>query len=143
MYIPINFTHSYIHIAHSFNQSFTSLIHVFTNSFIKTHSCIYPFIHKLHPFIIYSHNSLNHSLTPFIHVPTLILFTPQVQAVELNDVEWDEYLENEWRSNLVVPHLLPAPPPYLTNVNYGEHLCIHLGNEITPAQARHKPKSLE
>ncbi|XP_071529505.1 uncharacterized protein [Panulirus ornatus] len=69
--------------------------------------------------------------------------TIQVEAVELSDEEWQEYLENEWRGDGVVPQLLDAPPPFLVNVNYGDHHCLHLGNDINPAHARHKPKAFQ
>ncbi|XP_042205484.1 protein D1-like [Homarus americanus] len=69
--------------------------------------------------------------------------TISVEAEELSDEEWQQYLESEWGSDKIVPDLLTAPPPYLTNVNFGDHQCVHLGNLITPAHARHKPKLLE
>ncbi|XP_069182170.1 uncharacterized protein [Procambarus clarkii] len=67
----------------------------------------------------------------------------QVEAEELSDEEWSNYLESEWGSDQVVPGLLPAPPPFVANVNFGSHQCVHLGNTITPAHARHRPKFLE
>ncbi|XP_027218298.2 uncharacterized protein [Penaeus vannamei] len=69
--------------------------------------------------------------------------TIQVRAEEVTDEEWDQYLESEWESHGIVPSFLPRPPPYLINVNYGDHLCVHLGSLMTPAQARHQPKALQ
>ncbi|XP_047498243.1 39S ribosomal protein L38, mitochondrial-like [Penaeus chinensis] len=69
--------------------------------------------------------------------------TIQVRAEEVSDEEWGQYLESEWESHGIVPSFLPRPPPYLINVNYGDHLCVHLGSLITPAQARHQPKALQ
>ncbi|XP_042890392.1 protein D1-like [Penaeus japonicus] len=69
--------------------------------------------------------------------------TIQVRAEEVTDEEWDQYLDSEWESHGIVPSFLPRPPPYLINVNYGDHTCVHLGSLITPAQARHQPKTLQ
>ncbi|XP_053643268.1 uncharacterized protein [Cherax quadricarinatus] len=69
--------------------------------------------------------------------------TIQVEEEELSEGEWQEYLHSEWGSDGVVPRLISTPPPYVVNVNYGSHQCVHLGNTITPAHSAHKPKLLE
>ncbi|XP_066972044.1 large ribosomal subunit protein mL38-like isoform X2 [Macrobrachium rosenbergii] len=69
--------------------------------------------------------------------------TQKVEAEELTDEEWQQYLASEWGNHQVIPSLLDAPPTFVANVNYGDHQCLHLGNVLTPAQAKHRPKSFE
>ncbi|CAL4058592.1 unnamed protein product [Meganyctiphanes norvegica] len=72
-------------------------------------------------------------------------FEPQIQVEpeELDDLEWEQYLQEGWGDGGVVPALLPFPPPYVANVDYGNHNCAHLGNRITPRQAKFQPKSFQ
>ncbi|XP_045128145.1 uncharacterized protein LOC123514346 [Portunus trituberculatus] len=76
--------------------------------------------------------------------PPHAFFQPriQVEAEEVSDAEWEQLLVEGWARDGVVPRLLPAPPPFLVNVNYGDHQCVHLGNTITPAHTRAAPNTL-
>ena len=67
---------------------------------------------------------------------------PKVEAEEVSDAEWEQLLVEGWTRDGVVPRLLSAPPPFLVNVNYGDHQCVHLGNAITPAHTRTAPNTL-
>ncbi|XP_076039186.1 protein D3-like [Oratosquilla oratoria] len=67
----------------------------------------------------------------------------EVEAEELSDDEWHQYLEEEWQANGIVPDLLASPPPNVANLDFGDHNCVHLGNLLLPAQTRHPPKRID
>ncbi|XP_050734190.1 39S ribosomal protein L38, mitochondrial-like [Eriocheir sinensis] len=76
--------------------------------------------------------------------PAHAFFEPriQVEAEELSDEEWEQHLAEGWARDGLVPRLLAAPPPFLANVDFGDHNCVHLGNTLTPAHARAPPNTL-
>ncbi len=73
----------------------------------------------------------------FIH------FLAQVQAEEISDEEWRQMMTDDLRRHGVLGQIVDTVPPYIINVDYADHACVHMGNPLFPRQTQLQPHQVK
>ena len=73
----------------------------------------------------------------FIH------FLAQVQAEEISDEEWRQMMTDDLRRHGVLEQIVDTVPPYIINVDYADHACVHMGNPLFPRQTQLQPHQVK
>ncbi|XP_057378022.1 OV-16 antigen-like [Daphnia carinata] len=65
-----------------------------------------------------------------------------VQAEEISDEEWRQMMTDDLRRHGVLGQIVDTVPPYIVNVDYAEHACVHMGNQLVPRQTQMQPHQI-
>ncbi|XP_045034181.1 OV-16 antigen-like [Daphnia magna] len=65
-----------------------------------------------------------------------------VQAEEISDEEWRQMMTDDLRRHGVLGQIVDTVPPYVVNVDYAEHACVHMGNQLVPRQTQLQPHQI-
>ncbi|XP_046443939.1 OV-16 antigen-like [Daphnia pulex] len=65
-----------------------------------------------------------------------------VQAEEISDEEWRQMMTDDLRRHGVLGQIVDAVPPYIVNVDYADHACVHMGNQLVPRQTQLQPQQV-
>jgi hypothetical protein len=67
----------------------------------------------------------------------------KVQAEEISDEEWRQMMTDDLRRHGVLGQIVDAVPPYIVNVDYADHACVHMGNQLVPRQTQLQPQQVK
>ena len=70
-------------------------------------------------------------------------FFSQVQAEEISDEEWRQMMTDDLSRHGVLGQIVDTVPPYIVNVDYADHACVHMGNQLFPHQTKLQPDQVK